>query len=128
MLTAVRCMLSKLVSPLWRTGEVDGEGFTSGTSGKCKYPIMYLPDNFHFTFNGVLLLVLRRGGHSPPAGQCGDSALPRLWHDRRCGLLHQWTGVGRDASQRRGPGERHSSERWCPRRMESFEGESPVQS
>uniref|UniRef100_A0A8D3C2Z9 RNA helicase Mov10l1 n=1 Tax=Scophthalmus maximus TaxID=52904 RepID=A0A8D3C2Z9_SCOMX len=25
MLTAVRCMLSKLVSPLWRTGEVDGE-------------------------------------------------------------------------------------------------------
>ncbi|XP_035498377.2 RNA helicase Mov10l1 isoform X1 [Scophthalmus maximus] len=32
MLTAVRCMLSKLVSPLWRTGEVDGEGFTSGTS------------------------------------------------------------------------------------------------
>uniref|UniRef100_A0A8D3CVK1 RNA helicase n=1 Tax=Scophthalmus maximus TaxID=52904 RepID=A0A8D3CVK1_SCOMX len=29
MLTAVRCMLSKLVSPLWRTGEVDGEGFTS---------------------------------------------------------------------------------------------------
>uniref|UniRef100_A0A8C9Y3G0 RNA helicase n=1 Tax=Sander lucioperca TaxID=283035 RepID=A0A8C9Y3G0_SANLU len=33
MLTAVRCMLSKLISPLWRTVEVDGEGIFSGTPG-----------------------------------------------------------------------------------------------
>ncbi|XP_037306349.2 RNA helicase Mov10l1 [Pungitius pungitius] len=33
MLTAVRCMLSKLVSPLWRTVEVDEEGLFSGTAG-----------------------------------------------------------------------------------------------
>ncbi|XP_044049108.1 RNA helicase Mov10l1 [Siniperca chuatsi] len=33
MLTAVRCMLSKLVSPLWRTVEVDGEDIFSGTPG-----------------------------------------------------------------------------------------------
>ncbi|XP_039987881.1 RNA helicase Mov10l1 [Xiphias gladius] len=30
MLTAVRCMLSKLVSPLWRTVDADGEGIFSG--------------------------------------------------------------------------------------------------
>uniref|UniRef100_A0A7N6AM39 RNA helicase n=1 Tax=Anabas testudineus TaxID=64144 RepID=A0A7N6AM39_ANATE len=34
MLTAVRCVLSKLVSPLWRTVEVDGED-TYNTPGKC---------------------------------------------------------------------------------------------
>ncbi|XP_034541306.1 RNA helicase Mov10l1 isoform X2 [Notolabrus celidotus] len=33
MLTAVRYMLSKLVSPLWRTEEVDGEGILDGTTG-----------------------------------------------------------------------------------------------
>ncbi|XP_071350088.1 RNA helicase Mov10l1 isoform X2 [Trachinotus anak] len=33
MLTAVRCVLSKLVSPLWRTVEVDGENLFSGTPG-----------------------------------------------------------------------------------------------
>ncbi|KAF3688597.1 RNA helicase Mov10l1 [Channa argus] len=32
MLTAVRCMLSKLVSPLWRSVEADGEDIFSGTS------------------------------------------------------------------------------------------------
>ncbi|XP_049929226.1 RNA helicase Mov10l1 [Epinephelus moara] len=32
MLTAVKCMLSKLVSPLWRNVEVDGEGIFSGTA------------------------------------------------------------------------------------------------
>ncbi|KAJ4938407.1 hypothetical protein JOQ06_003027 [Pogonophryne albipinna] len=34
MLTAVRCMLSKLVSPLWRTGEADGEGLCSDATGQ----------------------------------------------------------------------------------------------
>lgn len=33
MLTAVRCVLSKLVSPLWRTVEVEGDIF-SHESGK----------------------------------------------------------------------------------------------
>ncbi|XP_054476043.1 RNA helicase Mov10l1 [Anoplopoma fimbria] len=33
MLTAVRCVLSKLVSPLWRTVEVDEEGLSSATPG-----------------------------------------------------------------------------------------------
>ncbi|XP_070686569.1 RNA helicase Mov10l1 [Pempheris klunzingeri] len=33
MLTAVRCVLSKLVSPLWRRVEVDGESIYSGTAG-----------------------------------------------------------------------------------------------
>ncbi|XP_034735557.1 RNA helicase Mov10l1 [Etheostoma cragini] len=33
MLTAVRCLLSKLISPLWRTVEVDGEGIFSTTPG-----------------------------------------------------------------------------------------------
>uniref|UniRef100_A0A8C4HEP8 RNA helicase n=1 Tax=Dicentrarchus labrax TaxID=13489 RepID=A0A8C4HEP8_DICLA len=33
MLAAVRCMLSKLVSPLWRAVEVDGEDIFSGTPG-----------------------------------------------------------------------------------------------
>ncbi|KAM8752011.1 RNA helicase Mov10l1 isoform 2-T2 [Acanthopagrus schlegelii] len=33
MLTAVRCMLSKLVSPLWRAVEVNGEDIFSGASG-----------------------------------------------------------------------------------------------
>ncbi|XP_042352397.1 RNA helicase Mov10l1 isoform X2 [Plectropomus leopardus] len=33
MLTAVRCMLSKVVSPLWRTQEVDGDDMLSGTVG-----------------------------------------------------------------------------------------------
>ncbi|KAG8012808.1 RNA helicase Mov10l1 [Nibea albiflora] len=32
MLTAVRCMLSKLVSPFWRTVEVDGEDILSGST------------------------------------------------------------------------------------------------
>lgn len=34
MLTAVRCVLSKLVSPLWRTVEVDEEGLFSAAAGK----------------------------------------------------------------------------------------------
>ncbi|XP_037624699.1 RNA helicase Mov10l1 isoform X1 [Sebastes umbrosus] len=33
MLTAVRCVLSKLVSPLWRTAELDGEGVYSDSTG-----------------------------------------------------------------------------------------------
>lgn len=41
MLTAVRCMLSKLVSPFWRTVDVDGEDILSGSTGKmqpqCKH-------------------------------------------------------------------------------------------
>uniref|UniRef100_A0A671YK78 RNA helicase n=1 Tax=Sparus aurata TaxID=8175 RepID=A0A671YK78_SPAAU len=39
MLTAVRCMLSKLVSPLWRAVEVNGEDTFSGASGKCNTPL-----------------------------------------------------------------------------------------
>jgi len=42
MLTAVRCVLSKLASPLWRTVEVEeGEGLFSGKPGKCTVPTKY---------------------------------------------------------------------------------------
>lgn len=70
------------------------------------------------------LLLVRHGGHSPPAGQCGNPAVPWLWHDRRCNLLHKWRGVGRDAIESRGSCKRRSGTRWCPRRMESFKGEN----
>lgn len=52
MLTAVRCMLSKLVSPLWRAVEVNGEDTFSGASGKCNTPLkneLSLFDGVHFT-------------------------------------------------------------------------------
>lgn len=77
-------------------------------------------------FGSTFLLLIRHGGRSPPAGQCDNPAVPWLWHDRRCHLLHKWRGVGRGATERRGPGELHSGTRWCPRGMESFKGKNAV--
>lgn len=140
MLTAVRYMLSKLVSPLWRTNEVDGGDVFAGATGKCNTFCsleikvtwssfeLYIPVEWNSKRSncfGQCLLLTRHRGHSPPARQRGDRTVPWLRHNRRCSLLHQRRGVRWSATEKGGPGWLHSSERQCPKGMESCKSECP---
>ncbi len=142
MLTAVRCLLSKLVSPLWRAVEEDEENTFYGIVN-LTYIFTHIPSSFCITSrvkhkNGNtasdltpccflihISSLIRPWRHSPPAGKCGDPAVPWLRHDRQCNILHKWGGVRRYPAESGGFGELHSCARWCPRGLESCKGENP---